>query len=60
MTVGDARRYIEVGHFAAGSMLPRMKAIVWFLEEGGQEAIITKPENVARALKGETGARVRP
>ena len=60
MTVAEAKRYIEEGHFAPGSMLPKMKAIVWFLEEGGQEAIITNPENIARALKGETGTRIVP
>ena len=46
--------------YAAGSMLPKVKAIIWFLEEGGQEAIITNPENIARALKGETGTRIVP
>ena len=60
MTVAEAKGYIEDGHFAAGSMLPKMKAIVWFLEEGGQEAIITNPENIALALKGETGTRIVP
>ncbi|MGD2143740.1 MAG: carbamate kinase [Anaerolineae bacterium] len=60
MTVADAKRYIERGHFAEGSMLPKMEAIVWFLEEGGQEAIITNPENIARALRGETGTRIVP
>ncbi len=60
MTVAQARQYIEEGHFAAGSMLPKVKAIVWFLEEGGREAIITNPENIARALQGETGTRIVP
>jgi carbamate kinase len=60
MTVTEAKQYIEEGHFAAGSMLPKIKAIVWFLESGGQEAIITNPENIARALKGETGTRIVP
>jgi carbamate kinase len=60
MTVAEAKRYIEEGHFAAGSMLPKIKAIVWFLEQGGEEAIITSPENIARALKGETGTRIVP
>jgi carbamate kinase len=41
-------------------MLPKIKAIVWFLESGGQEAIITSPESIARALRGETGTRVVP
>jgi len=60
MTVVEAKQYLEEGHFAAGSMLPKIKAIVWFLEEGGQEALITNPENIAQALRGETGTRVIP
>jgi carbamate kinase len=60
MTVANAKQYIEEGHFAEGSMLPKIKAIVWFLEAGGQEAIITNPENIAGALKGETGTRIAP
>jgi carbamate kinase len=60
MTVAEAKQYIEEGHFAAGSMLPKIKAIVWFLEEGGREALITNPENIARALKDETGTRIVP
>ena len=43
------------GHFAKGSMLPKIQAILRFLEAGGKQAIITNPENIGRALKGETG-----
>ncbi len=60
MTVAEARRYTDDGHFAKGSMLPKIKAIIWFLEAGGREAIITNPENIARALRGETGTRIVP
>jgi carbamate kinase len=60
MTVAEAKAYVDEGHFAEGSMLPKVKAIVWFLEQGGREAIITNPENIARALKGETGTRIVP
>jgi carbamate kinase len=60
MTVAEAKQYIEEGHFAEGSMLPKIKAIVWFLEEGGSEAIITNPEHIAQALEGETGTRIIP
>lgn len=60
MTVAQAKRYIEEGHFAPGSMLPKIQAIIWFLETGGQEALITNPENIERALAGETGTRVVP
>ena len=60
MTVAEARRYMDEGHFAKGSMLPKIKAIIWFLETGDREAIITNPENIARALRGETGTRIVP
>ena len=60
MTVAEAKRYIEEGHFAPGSMLPKIQAIIWFLETGGKEAIITNPENIERALAGETGTRIVP
>lgn len=60
MTVAQARQYMAGGHFAKGSMLPKIRAIIWFLENGGYEAIITNPENIARALRGETGTRILP
>ena len=60
MTVAEAKRFMEEGHFAKGSMLPKIQAIIWFLESGGKEALITDPENIARALRGETGTRIVP
>jgi carbamate kinase len=60
MTAAEARRYMEAGHFAPGSMKPKIEAILWFLEQGGQEAIITNPKNIERALAGETGTRIVP
>jgi carbamate kinase len=41
-------------------MEPKIRAIVRFLEQGGKEAIVTNPENIGRALKGETGTRIVP
>src|SRR5258706_4598293 len=56
MTVAEAKAYLEEGtHFAKGSMAPKIQAIIWFLENGGKQALITNPENIWRALKGETG-----
>jgi len=56
ITLAEAKKYLSEGiHFAKGSMAPKMQAIIWFLEAGGKEAIITNPENIGRALKGETG-----
>ena len=60
MTVGEARRYMTEGHFAKGSMGPKIAAIIRFMEQGGQRALITDPENIARALAGETGTWIVP
>jgi carbamate kinase len=61
MTLSEAKRYLAEGvHFAKGSMAPKIQAIIWYLEEGGQHAIITNPENIGRALRGETGTHVVP
>jgi carbamate kinase len=60
MTVAEAEQYIEEGHFAPGSMLPKIQAVVKFLKEGGKKALITDPPNIERALKGETGTWIVP
>lgn len=60
MTLSEAKRYLREGHFPPGSMGPKIKAVIKFLEEGGKEALITSPENLARALRGETGTRITP
>jgi len=60
MTVAEAKKYMDEGHFAKGSMLPKIQAIVRFLDAGGKEALITDPANIARALRGETGTRIVP
>jgi carbamate kinase len=59
ITLSEAKRYLaEGGHFAKGSMAPKIQAIIWYLEGGGKEALITNPENIGRALRGETGTRL--
>jgi len=60
MTLEEAKRYYDEGHFPPGSMGPKIKAIIQYLEQGGKEAIITDPENLTRALKRETGTRIVP
>jgi carbamate kinase len=61
MTLSEAKAYLAEGtHFAKGSMAPKMQAIIWFLEAGGKQALITNPENIGRALKGETGTWIVP
>ena len=61
ITLFQAKEWLSEGsHFAAGSMAPKIQACVWYLERGGHEALITSPENVERALAGETGTRIVP
>ena len=61
MSVSQAKIYLEEGvHFARGSMAPKIQAAVGYLERGGGEVIITDPENVERALAGETGTHIVP
>jgi carbamate kinase len=61
MTLAEAKQYLAEGtHFAKGSMAPKIEAIIWYLENGGKQALITNPENIGRALKGETGTWIVP
>ncbi|MCC6298001.1 MAG: carbamate kinase [Anaerolineales bacterium] len=56
MTLAEAKAYLDEGkHFAKGSMAPKIQAAIMYLENGGDAAIITNPENIGRALKSETG-----
>jgi len=55
MTLAEAKQYMAEGHFAPGSMYPKIEAVISYLEKGGPKALITNPENLARALRGETG-----
>lgn len=59
MTLSEAKRYLAEGtHFAAGSMAPKIEACTWFLEKGGREAIITDPEHLRAAVRGEAGTHI--
>ncbi len=59
MTLSEAKAYLAEGiHFAKGSMAPKIQAIIMYLENGGKEALVTNPENIGRALRGETGTRI--
>ena len=60
VTVAELEKYCEEGHFKPGSMLPKCQAIIKFIKNGGKHAIITNPENLAKAVKGEAGTHVYP
>lgn len=61
VTLAEAKQYLAEGaHFARGSMAPKVEAIIQFLENGGRHCIVTNPENIERALAGETGTHFVP
>jgi carbamate kinase len=56
LTVADAERYAAEGHFGAGSMGPKIEAILRFVKaRPGARGVITNGESIARALAGQTG-----
>jgi len=56
LTVEDAKRYIEEGYFANGSMLPKVEAALKFAEsKKGRKAIIASLDKAKLALRGESG-----
>lgn len=60
MSLNDARRYIDEGHFAPGSMLPKVQSCLQFVEATGSPALITSLEKAREALRGDTGTRLNP
>lgn len=55
MTVAEAKKHYADNQFDRGSMGPKIQAVIEFIEGGGQTGLITNPENIGRALAGETG-----
>lgn len=56
LTVEDAKRYIEEGYFANGSMLPKVEAALKFAEsKKGRKAIIASLDKAKLALRGQSG-----
>jgi carbamate kinase len=58
--VPTLRRYAEEGHFASGSMGPKVEAACRFVEQGGQRAVITSLGQIAAAARGGAGTEVVP
>ena len=55
VTLSECQRYVDDGHFPAGSMGPKVEAIHGFLRRGGRRGLITSPAKLDDALKGEAG-----
>ena len=52
ISLDEAKRYVEEGHFAKGSMLPKIQAAMNFVEATGKKAVITSLTNLKNALEG--------
>lgn len=60
MTVDEAYEYMKQGHFAPGSMLPKVKAAVMFAEsKSGRKSVITSLSKARQALFGKTGTTIK-
>jgi carbamate kinase len=60
ITVDQARRYLQQGEFPPGSMGPKIEAAIEFVEAGGGQVIITRPELLSEALEGKRCTRIVP
>jgi carbamate kinase len=60
ITLSEAKQYYKEGHFAKGSMGPKIQAVINYLERGGRAALITMPETIGKALAGQTGTWIMP
>jgi len=58
MTVAEAKQYSADGHFAKGSMEPKVRAAVRFVEAGGEKAVITSLDKAFDALEGRAGTTI--
>lgn len=58
LTAEEAENYMREGHFAAGSMGPKIESAVRFVRKGGKKAIITSPQRVLEALDGKAGTQI--
>ena len=60
MTVAEAKEYLARGEFPPGSMGPKIEAAIEFLEAGGKEVTVTRPELLSEAMAGRRSTRIVP
>ncbi len=58
ISLGEAKKHLAEGHFAPGSMGPKIEAAIHFLEHGGQQVIIAALEQAQQALEGKAGTQI--
>jgi carbamate kinase len=60
ITADDARKHLEDGHFAPGSMRPKIESAIRFLQAGGNRVVIASPAQAIAALEGNAGTTILP
>lgn len=60
VSVAQMEQYLADGHFAPGSMAPKIEAAIAFIRAGGQKVIITNPENIGEAIRHDRGTQIIP
>jgi carbamate kinase len=60
VTATELAGYLAAGHFAAGSMAPKIEAVLTFVQTSSKPALITDPDHISQALVGKTGTWVVP
>jgi carbamate kinase len=58
LTAAEARRYLAEGQFPEGSMAPKIRALVRFLEQGGRRGVVCCPEQIPLAVDGRAGTQI--
>jgi carbamate kinase len=59
LTIAEAKKLLEEGQFPKGSMGPKVQACINFIEQGGDQAIITSIDHIQDALLGKTGTHFK-
>jgi carbamate kinase len=58
--VAELEQYLNEGHFAPGSMGPKIESVLRFLRQGGKQAIIASAETLQQAVAGQAGTHMYP
>lgn len=59
-TASEMEACLQAGHFAEGSMKPKVEAAIGFLKNGGKRAVIARLTDLTAAMEGETGTHILP
>lgn len=60
VSLDECQQYVDEGHFAPGSMLPKIQAMMDFVKTTGETGIITNPEHIYDAVYGDRGTKIVP